>query len=227
MKREKIIISIIVFISVFLIGIKVEALCTSKKFSNLKMTAYKTEVSYELKFDNNHNAYFELTVNNVDSSLLVKFNGQLYKPENGTVKIPSRVSGGITYEIKLYGGYDTGCKEEYLYTKKITLPKYNKYSEREECIEYEEFVMCNKWYAKEIVNDEAFEEELNKYKASLTEEEKEEKKEESKNIFEKIIEFYTDNKIITIPITIIIVGFILYKVVISIIRRKNRVKLDE
>ena len=226
MKREKIIISIIAFISVFLIGIKVEALCTSKKFSNLKMIAYKTEVSYELKFDNNHDAYFELTVNNVDSSLLVKFNGQLYKPENGTVKIPSRVSGGITYEIKLYGGYDTGCKEEYLYTKKITLPKYNKYSEREECIEYEEFAMCNKWYAKEIVNDEAFEEALNEYKNSLIviEPEKEEKVE--KNIIENIIDFYTEHIVITLPITIVICLFVVYKVVVIIIRRKNRVKLN-
>ena len=226
MKREKIIISIIAFISVFLIGIKVEALCTSKKFSNLKMTAYKTEVSYELKFDNNHNAYFELTVNNVDSSLLVKFNGQLYKPENGTVKIPSRVSGGITYEIKLYGGYDTGCKEEYLYTKKITLPKYNKYSEREECIEYEEFVMCNKWYAKEIVNDEAFEEALNEYKNSLIVIEPEKEEEVHKNIIENIIDFYTEHIVITLPITIVICLFVVYKVVVIIIRRKNRVKLN-
>lgn len=209
------------------ITMKTEALCTSKKYSNLKMIAYKSEVSYELQFDSNHNYYYVLTVNNVDPSILVEFNGETYEPENGTVVIPAVVQGGSTYDVKLYGGYYTDCVEEYLYTKKVTLPKYNRYSERDECIEYEEFYMCNKWYGGEIQSDEVFEEELNKYKASLTEEEKEEKKEESKNIFEKIIDFYTNNKIITIPITVIIVGFILYKVVVSIIRRKNRVKLDE
>lgn len=224
MKKKILLIVSILF--VFALSIKVNALCTSKRYSNLKMIAYKAEVSYELKFDENHNSYFLLTVNNVDDKILVMFNGAVYEPQNGVVNIATRLPGGQTYEVKLYGGYDTDCVEEYLYTKNITVPKYNKYSERDECIEYEEFYLCNKWYAGEITNEESFENELDTYIKSLNTNEKEEKPVKTKNIFEKVIDFYKDNIIFTLPITIIIVGFIGYKVVVKIIRRRKRVKLD-
>ena len=213
-------------IFVFTLSVKVDALCTSKRYSNLKMIAYKADVSYELKFDDNHNSYFLLTVNNVDDNILVKFNDVIYEPKNGTVEITSRLPGGETYEVKLYGGYDTYCVEEYLYSKNVTLPKYNKFSERDECIEYEEFYLCNKWYAGTIVDEESFENELDIYIKSLNIEEKEEKPTETKNFFEKIIDFYKDNLIFTLPITIIVIGFIGYKVVVKIIRRRKRIKLD-
>lgn len=224
---KKSLLVIILLVLVFGVTIKVDALCTSRKFSNLKMIAYKAEVSYELRFDNNHNYYYVLTVNNVDPNILVMFNGEIYETTTGTIEIPAIVTGGTTYDVKLYGGYETDCVEEYLYTKKISLPKYNRYSERDECIEYEEFYMCNKWYAGEIANDEVFEEELNKYKSSLVEKEPEEKEETKKNIIEKIIDFYTNNLIITLPITIAIGLFVIYRVIVILIRRKNRVKLDE
>ena len=224
MKRKILLIVSILF--VFTLSLKVNALCTSKRYSNLKMIAYKAEVSYELKFDENHNYYFLLTVNNVDDNILVVFEGATYEPKNGVVNIASRLPGGQTYEVKLYGGYETDCVEEYLYTKNITVPKYNRLSERDECIEYEEFYLCNKWYSGNITDDESFENELDAYIKSLNKDEKEEKPTETKNLFEKIIDFYKDHLIITLPITILIIGFIGYKVVVKIIRRRKRIKLD-
>ena len=38
-------------------------------------------------------------------------------------------------------------------SKRLTLPTYNIYSEREECIEYEEFKYCNQWYKGKIESD--------------------------------------------------------------------------
>ncbi len=224
---KKSILVIFSIIMILVVTVKVEAICTSRKYSNLKMTAYKSEVSYELKFDDQHNAYFEITVSNVDPSILVKFNGAIYEPVDGVVKIPTKLTGGLTYEVKLLGGYKTSCVEEYLYTKNITIPKYNAYSEREECIEYEEFYMCNKWYAGEIVDDTVFEIELEKYVQSLQKEEKKEEEKDRRNIIEKVIDFYKDHIEITLPITIIVIGFGLYKVVVKIIRRKNRIKLNQ
>lgn len=225
MKKNKVLI-IAIFLLIFCFTTKVDALCSTKRYNNLKMIAYKAEPSYELKFDSNHRHYFEVTVNNVDKDILVNYNGAMYEPVDGVVKIGSKLSGGTSYEIKLYGGYNTHCIEEYLYTKKITIPKYNPYSEKDECIEYEEFPLCNKWYSGSIANEEEFMNQLNAYIISLRTDEKEEVPVKEKGLFEKIIDFYVNNLIITLPITILIVLFIVYKIVVKIIRRKRRIKLE-
>lgn len=224
--KKKLFTFIFTFVLLICFSVKVEALCTSKRYSNLKMLAYKSEVSYELNFDEKHNPYFLLTVNNVDKDVLVMFSDMIYEPVDGIVKIPTRLTGGTTYEVKLYGGYNTACIEEYLYTKNIAVPKYNKFSERDECIEYEEFYLCNKWYPGVINDEKSFENELDAYIKSLTNKEEEKKPEKEKSIFEKAIDFYTNNLIFTLPITILIVLFIGYKVVVKIIRRRNRIKLN-
>ena len=143
----------------------------------------------------------------------------------------------------MYGGYDTDCVEEFLYKKTIKIPKYNVYSEREECIEYEEFPLCNKWYSGEISGDEFFlkhesedflvdakdklsSTQLTKNIDSLKKTEPEKKEEiVEKNIFEKIIDFYVKYIVICLPITIIIVGVVVFFIVRRLIRRKNRVKI--
>ena len=49
---------------------------------------------------------------------------------------------------------------------------------------------------------------------------------EEKNIIQKIIDFYTENIIFTVPITIIAVALIIFVIVRKIVRKKNRVKID-
>ena len=227
MKRVKLFLTITFsLLFIFCFTTKADALCTSRKFSDLKMIAYRSTVSYDLKFDENHKYYFLLTVNNVDKNILVSFNGRFYEPENGVVKIDNKVFGGETYEIFLYGGYDTYCPEDYLYTKRITVPKYNVYSERDECIEYEEFYLCNKWYAGNIPSDEFFNVKLDSYIKSLKKENNNPGKKESKNIIDKIIDIYNKYQIIILPILILIGLFLIYKLIIKIIRRRNRIKLN-
>ena len=219
----------LLLVLVIVLPISVNGLCTSKKQSNLKSIAYKTELSYELKFDSEHNYYFEVSVTNMNKDVILIYNGVVYesKGEDDVIVIDNKLEGGATYEFNLYGGYDTACVEEYLYTKKLSIPKYNVYSERDECIEYEEFYLCNKWYPGTIGNDEFFESELNNYIESLNAKEEEEKEEViEKGLFEKIIDFYIDNIIITLPLTILIVGVVIFMVVRNSIRRKNRIKLD-
>lgn len=223
MKKRFIILALLF---IFLLPIKTDAICTSKRYSNLKMTAYKSEVSYELKFDDYHHYYFLLNVNNVDKDILVEFEGYRYEPVDGVVKIDSRLLGGETYEVKLYAGYDTYCAESFLYTKKITVPKYNVYSEKDECIEYEEFYLCNKWYAGNIPSDEFFNVKLESYIKSLKKENTNPSKKDNKSIIDKIIEIYNKYQIIILPIVIVIALFLIYKLIIKIIRRRNRIKLN-
>mgnify|MGYP003571466526 CR=1 FL=1 len=220
MKNKIIRLILIAFLFIiFSTNVSAYGLCTSKKYSNLKSKAYKTEFSYELKFDENHNHYFEITVNNLDKDVILIFNGITYEAkDNGEpFTIETKLEDGLTYEFSLYGGYDTDCVEEFLYKKKLTIPKYNVYSERDECIEYEEFYMCNKWFQGEIPNDEYFKEKLNEYIESITPKKEEIKEEVQKNFYENIINFYTEHLVITLPITIIVLVLIFYKVIISII----------
>lgn len=227
MKKSRLIILIFVMLLVLPLNVDAAGLCTSKKLSDLKMKAYNSELVYELKFDDYHNSYFLVTIYNVDKDVLLIFNSSIYLPDsNGKIAIETALQGGNNYEFKMYGGYDTDCVEEFLYKKTIKIPKYNVYSEREECIEYEEFPLCNKWYSGEISGDEFFLKQLNAYIDSLKKTEPEKKEEiVEKNIFEKIIDFYVKYIVICLPITIIIVGVVVFFIVRRLIRRKNRVKI--
>lgn len=202
-------------------------LCTSKKYGDLKRKAYNAQVSWELKFDAANTAYFEVNVFNLDKDVILIFNDVDYEADSeGKVYIPTMLEGGKTYEFKFYGGYDSACVEEYLYTRKVDIPKFNYYSQREECIEYEEFPLCGKYYKGEIPSDEYFEEELEEYINILKPEPKPEEDEEELNLFEKIIDFYVKHLIITVPITALVVLVVVIVIIRKTIRKKNRVKLD-
>ena len=226
--KKRIIMIIFLFIMISPIRTNAIEFCTSRKYDKLKKTAYKTELSYELKFDSNNSHYFVIKADNVSKDVLLIFNGITYEPkkDNDSIVLETRVEGGKIYEVDLYGGYNTACQEEFLYRKKINIPKYNIYSERDECIEYEEFSLCNKWYQGVISSEEEFKSELERYIESIKPKEEEKKEEVRKNIIEEIIEFYTDNIKITLPITIIVIIMIIYKIIVTIIRRRKRVKLD-
>lgn len=201
-------------------------ICSSTKYTNLKREAFNAELKYDLKFDESHKSYFVVTIYNVSDNLIVNYNGSALTPDkDNKIVIPTFFDGGSTYEIKFYGGYNTSCVEEYVYSKKIVIPKYNVYSERDECIEYEEFKLCGKFYSGEIKNDTDFEEQLEEYIKSL-EKKPHEEKEEEKSFFEKIIDFYINNIIITGPITIIIILALIAYIIIKIIKRKKRVKIE-
>ena len=204
-------------------------LCTSDVLSEMRAKAYKTTFSYELKFDSENVAYFEISYANLSEGIEIRYGENVYsydeKNPTGTIKT-SFPNTGETYDIGLYAEYGYPCVGELLYTKKVTLPKYNKYSELEDCIEYEEFPLCNKWYKGEIENEDYFYEKLNEYIDSLKEivEEKQIKKKET--LIQKILRLYVENLIITLPMTILIFIFILFKVIKNIIRKRNRIKID-
>ncbi len=226
MKKNKLLI--FVSLLLFFMSTKVDALCTSKELSKLKVEAFEANIVYDLKFDKNHNSYFNINIYNVSKNVMVIFNSNTYLPDsNGQIKLETALQGGDTYEFKFYGGYDTKCAEEFIYLKRVNIPKYNSYSENEQCIEYEEFPLCNKWYQGDIPNIEFFNSKLEAYIASLKKEEP--PKEEiviEKSIMDKIIDFYVDHIIICLPITIIICLGLIVFVVRKISRRRKRIKLE-
>lgn len=162
MKRKNIIFLVFLLMLSFT---KVNAadLCTSAKYSNLKKKAASIKSEWKLNFDEAHKAYFTLKLTNVDDDLLLKYNETVYKPKNGEITLNDMLDGGNTYALKIYGGYETSCVEEYIYTKNVKVPKYNYYSETDACKENPEFKLCDKFYDGTIENDTVFNKKLKEY----------------------------------------------------------------
>lgn len=226
--------SYIALFSIFLLfaflPFKVDAanICTGSKYNELKREAYQVELSWELKFDKDNNHYFQVTVANMNKNILLVFGDVTYEGDNNKnpILIEATLEGGNTYEFKFYGGYDNPCVEEYIYTKRLELPKYNKYNELEECIEYEEFPLCNKWYSGDIKDEDYFLEQLEIYKKSLEKPEEPKPEIDNRTIFDKIIDFYIGNIVITLPITVLLFILIIVIIISKIKKSKNKVKID-
>lgn len=201
--------------------------CTSGEQNKMKNKAYQVTLNYEFYKDENGSPYFLIVITNLQEGLEVKVDDVIIKYAEGKEKyeLERRYNSLTIVEAEIYAAYGAPCVGQKLYTKRITLPKYNYFSEMEECIEYEEFPLCNKWYQGKIENYSVFLEELEKYIESLKPK-VEEPIIEEKSFFEKIIDFYIDNIIYTGPITAIIVfggGFIIVR---NIQKKKKRIKIE-
>lgn len=203
-------------------------LCTGSRYNELKRAAYNVQLSWNLKFDSDNKPYFEITASNMNKDVLLIFNDSVYETpnDNATIVIASYLDGGHTYEFKFYGGYDSPCAEEYIYTRQLKVPKYNTYSESEECIEYEEFPLCGKWYEGSIRDREYFLEQLEIYKKSIEKPVEPEPVVDTRTTFQKIIDYYVQNLSITLPITIVFVGLVVTIIVIRIVKSRKRTKIN-
>ena len=230
MKKTVLIITMLVLSLMFVTGNdKTEArvICTSKALDDLKAKAFTTTLSYELHKTDDGNHYYEVIITNLNENIIAKVEGVVInggKPGE-RYSLEKYYLDGHVVVVELYGGAKTACPDQKLTSKRLTLPKYNPYSEREECIEYEEFPMCNPWYKGEIRGDYYFEKELQDYKAKLNPK-KEVEKIEEKTIFEKMLDFYEEHIVITVPLTLLIVIGIPTIVIRKIINKKKRVKID-
>ena len=202
--------------------------CTKSYYSQMKSKAYQVSFNYDLHTSENEPYYFTISITNIQPGIVVQYGNATIKYEEGKqiYELSYIFDGGTTYEFYIYADEGYPCVGEHLYTKKISIPKYNKYSERDECIEYEEFPLCNKWYQKDINSLEDFLQALELYKKSLEKDEPEDLDKEDKSIFDKIIEFYKDHIIITGPLTVLIIGGAGYYGFNKYQKRKKRAKID-
>lgn len=166
MKIKKNVMVLIAFLLVFFISnqnVNAANICTSSKYDDLKKKTASIEAKWDLKFDDSNNSYFEITFDNVDDDVMLLFMGAYYEPKNNKIQLDNMFEGGTTYQFKFYAGYDNPCVEEYLYTKSLKVPVYNKYSEMDECKENSEWELCDKWYDGYIQDEEDFRNKLDEY----------------------------------------------------------------
>lgn len=202
------------------------AICSRATFNRLEEEAKNIKISYELKKEHLYASYL-VKVSNLTKNIKIVYGGMeyTYNSKIDSHDVVGTFEVGKSYSFQVIATTTTGCAGNLVYTKKVTLPFYNVYYDLDECIGYEDFPMCQKNYSKEITSYEYFMEELEKYKQSLIEEEKPPVDEEPSN-WEKFVEFYMKNLIISIPITVVLVLIILTIPVIVIVKRRKKVKIE-
>lgn len=233
MKKNTLLLIIISIFTFFFILVPsdvyaIDPICSSKKFNAIRQEASKLKVKYDLTFDKNHQAFFLVTMTDVSQNLYLNLNGYMITPdEDGVIKLSYMFEGGKQYIFEFYVSQEVTCADTFVTSRTVNMPKYNYYSEREECLEYEEFPLCNTWYKGTIRNEEQFLIELEAYKGTLSNKSSTDKP--NRNIFERVGDFYTDNIGITGPITAIVILAVAIIVVRKLILRKQRVriKIDE
>ena len=202
-------------------------ICSSKAMTEAKAKVNKIKLEYELRYDDHGSHYYSVTVSNLSEGIEYNYGGitYTYNKEIPIQTLLPMFEGDNNIEISFYPSYGEACVGEKIGTKKLVIPKYNKYSEYNVCIEYEEFPLCGKHYSGEIESVNYFYSKLEDYKKSLEEKEDVVEKEKEKNLFEKFINLYLDNLIVFVPLTIISLGSISYLIVKKVRDKKKRVKV--
>ena len=165
------------------------------------------------------------TVTNLPSNMEIRFNGKSYVGVEGknAIQINGIYDDNAEYSFEIYTKKMATCGDAYLITKKVKIPKYNVYSESDQCIEYEEFELCNKWYDGEIKDYLDFVEKFEQYKKEIQNQTEEYKDE--RTFFQKILDWCSDNIEITVSIIVVVIIAISIPIIIKINKIRKRVKV--
>ncbi|MBQ7136618.1 MAG: hypothetical protein IJO43_01415 [Bacilli bacterium] len=201
--------------------------CTNKELNTLKQLANNIKFSYELyddTYNEQHTYYFNILVTNFSKEFyFVDMDGRDFRYmsnlEVGGSRNLRMVEEGKMYTLEVYTSNETSCPNTKIVTKKIELPYYNDYSQREECEGIEEFSLCQKYYGGYIESEEYFLEQIEKYKNGDIEEIV-----EKQNIIDLILQFLLNNLIIIIP-SIAVLVFAIVFIVIKVRKNKKKVKI--
>jgi hypothetical protein len=227
MKNRNKILIVLFLLVIVLLPNKANAvgICPAKTLSKYRTEALKVKVVYEIMKNEGVKTMFSFTASNLDENLEIHFNDNIYRgtKNNNKIVINGVYEDNKTYNFEIYTQDMKTCGKAYLTTKKVTIPKYNIYSESDECVEYEEFPICQKFYEGEIKDYNDFISQLSTLKKES--ESKVEKYEDNRTIIDKIIEWFSDNIEITVGIIAVIVLIILIFVIIKIRKIKKRVKV--
>ena len=228
MKNKRILIGIIVMVCMIFIPKNVSAvpLCLKSTKAKYETLARKASFSYKLAEDRYGQAYYKLVVNNLDKNLIIKDGDFSYVSPDGIsqIEIDNVYRPESEYTFYIYTSRDLEeCGDSLVLSKKIKFPYYNIYSERDECVEYEEFPLCGVNYKGKIESNEDFDNQLREWlEKSKT---KLEEYKDERNIIERFVDLYKDNIEISVGITIILGFLVIALLVRAVIRRSKRAKV--
>ncbi len=160
MIKKNIILLVSLLILLFPKNIFAQEICDTNQTNKM----YNLTNAIKVKYDYDKNTeLFKVTLYNVSNEIGVIGNdGSLSIPNSNGEVIFENYIGGITYKFT-FVPINQDCEYELDFNKSFYVPKYNKFSENEECNTYKDFKLCNKWYQGNI-DDTTFYSELEKYK---------------------------------------------------------------
>lgn len=179
---------VITFIVVmFLLNVNVSAasLCSYQEQSELNSKAANIKASYEIIkeiTDNNDDAYsdsvliedfLKVSISNVSEEFYVLVKND-YNREQKTYTTKSAKDGIITFDwkntdevtnftIQVYTTNKVKCPDERIKTIYLTVPRYNKFSNRDICLENKDFYLCQEYVTFAEINNVKFTEQMVKY----------------------------------------------------------------
>lgn len=140
-----------------------KAECSYERQAELSRIASNVQFSYSYEMVNEM-PVFTINITNVTSDVYLMDAGiDEIVPVDGERSFTYEIDN-FTFQYDIYSN-DSSCYGEYILTKYITLPKYNFFSNTEECKSNPSFKYCGMW-VKVPLNSEQFSKELEKYKAS-------------------------------------------------------------
>jgi len=230
MKKFLVIVGFLFFL---LYPIKADAqICTSAEYDKALKDAYNVKITHELGFEDGlwYEPYYELTISNMTKNIQILYNNVFYeygmdKEHPDSIIVSTFASLDSTASFSIYPVDGSPCMGYVIHTINHNLPYFNVYINTDECVAYPKFSLCARDYRGNADADE-FLVELENYIAQtgVKPVEPKEEKEEKKGVFESIIDFYLENKIISIPLTIIFISCIVILANRHISQKKKRAK---
>ena len=218
---------ILLLFAVLIIPKKASALplCTAKIKQQYITAAEKIKFSYEfIREDESY--YFQIKATNTDKNLIIEYNNYDYNGlgNDDYIVFDTHFKDNAIYKFKIKVREGITCADETITYRTVKIPKFNKYSEYDECIEYEEAPICSRFYQGKIENIEDFRKQLKDYLAKIKEKQIEDYKDE-RSLFQKISDFYMDHVIICGTLTFIVFAVIIALILKKFAKKKKRIKL--
>lgn len=164
--------------------------------------AKNISLAYEY-IEENDTIKFNIIISNINEKLIIKdvLNNSSYNYTNSEIVLKN-FNENTSYKFEVYAN-DYLCNDSSLYTHYINLPPYNKYYKDEVCKDAENYSLCNKW-TNITMSYEDFKLKVENYKKTTVVEEVETET-IVENIFDKVIDFYSEYYYYILPSIIVIV----------------------
>ncbi len=195
----------------------VNAECDYQRKAELSRIASNVQFSYN--YDENNN--FTVNITNLTDDIYIKYEdyATLYDQfirggNEAQLVIPS----GATVKFSIYSA-DNSCPDTFILEKYVSTPKYNSYSESEECKRNPEFKYCQKWMDTTVTQTK-FDTELAEYKNSLNDDR--DNLSSDKSVISLLFELLKENFVVIIILIIFVIVFALFVIYIKLKKKRRR-----
>lgn len=128
----------------------------------------------------------------------------------------------VNYTIKIYTSSNTGCEGNVLKTLRLSLPRYNEYSEYAICDSVPDYYLCQRYVNFEPVEFKEFSQKITKQTEEKQEEEKKQEEENAK-WYKRAMNYVKEHKVLFISGGVILITVVGGTTIVVIKRRRRSV----